>query len=84
MTEQKTKTPVMGIYFPSDFATNKGELLINFTIDIEKLLEGNKDIIYTGKTGKKYIRGFIAPNRVPDINGNVYSAYHNTYTEKEK
>ena len=50
MTKEMKKTPVMGIYFPSDFATIRGELLINFSIDIGKLIESNIDIIQPGLT----------------------------------
>ena len=94
MTEKqkKTKQPVYGIYFPSEFPTIQGNLLINCSIDILKLLENHADLPeelltlvkeHYQKTGKrKYLKMCISKNRHPDLDGNIYFPFINTYTHE--
>lgn len=93
MTEKqkKTKQPIYGMYFPSEFPTASGQLLINGSIDIPKLLEHHSDIpeeilkliqAHYNCGGKKYIKFCISKNRFQDKDGNLYFPFLNTYSEK--
>jgi len=83
MAKKTNKEPIMGMYFPSEYANYLGELLINFSIDIDKFINDNDKFIKINSKGKKYLKGCIKKNRVADKDGNLYYAFHNTYEHTE-
>ena len=92
MTEKqkKTKKPIYGMYFPSEFPTMQGRLIQNVSVDILKFIEHHSDLPdeildaireYYKPQGRKYIKFCIIKNRQPDQEGNLYFPFINTYTD---